>query len=150
MYGAHIRIEFHPTYADQFSRLVDDPDTLEVAGEVNGLVVALEEHGRLIEHTEVGHPIVIARYDIHTLRRTPPNDVCPYADAPPVIRIFYAWFTDMTTNEEFPVVFEMGDKSLSPTPNQWYPPIINRIETQTIPQWERMHPAHRARIRRTR
>lgn len=79
MYGAHIRIEFHPTYADQFSRLVDDPDTLEVAGEVNGLVVALEEHGRLIEHTE-----------------------------------------------------------------------INRIETQTIPQWERMHPAHRARIRRTR
>jgi hypothetical protein len=76
--------------------------------------------------------------------------VCPYADEPPVIRIFYAWFTDLTTNEEFPVVLEMGDKSLSPTPNQWYPPIINRIETQTIPQWERLHPAHRARIRRTR
>ena len=47
-------------------------------------------------------------------------------------------------------MFEMGDKSLSPTPNQWYPPIINRIEAQTIPNWERTHPTHRARIRRTR
>jgi len=117
---------------------------------VNGLVAALEEHGHLIEHTDISHPIVIARYDIHALRRTPPNEICPYAAEPPVIRIFYAWFTDTTNNEEFPVVFEMGDKSLSATPNQWYPPIINRIEAQTIPNWERTHPTHQARIRRTR
>ena len=61
-----------------------------------------------------------------------------------------AWFTDTTDHEEFPVVFEMGDKSFTATPNQWYPPIINRTEAQTIPNWERNHPTHRAWIRRTR
>lgn len=145
-----IRIEFHPTFADQFARLVNDIDTLEVAGEVNGLVSALETYGHVIEDTDISHPIVIARYDIHTLRRTPPNEICPYADHPPVIRIFYAWFADLADYTEFPVVFEMGDKSLSATPNQWYPLIVNRIEAQTIPNWEREHPTHRARIKRTR
>ncbi|MEI7991749.1 MAG: hypothetical protein WCH93_04880 [Actinomycetota bacterium] len=117
---------------------------------MNGLVAALEEHGHLIEHTDISHPILIARYDIHTLRRTPPNEICPYADEPPIIRIFYAWFTDTANNVEFPVVFEMGDKSLSPTPNEWYLPIIHRIEAQTIPNWKRTHSTHRARIKRTR
>ena len=144
-----IQIEYHATFTDQFERLVDDPDTFEVAGEVNGLVAALERHGRNIEHSDISHPIVIARYDLHTLRRTPPNEICPYADQPPVIRIFYAWFTD-TTGEEFPVVFEMGDKSTARNPNQWYPPIVNRLEAQTVPAWEHTHPGHTARIRRTR
>jgi hypothetical protein len=130
--------------------LVDDEETFEVAGEVSGLLIALETHGHLIEHSDISHPLVIARYDIHTLRRTPPNDVCPYADHPPVIRIFYAWFTDTTSGDELAVVFEMGDKSLSNTPNQWYGPIISRIEAQTIPAWEHHHPTHSARIRRTR
>ena len=62
-----IQIEYHATFTDQFERLVDDPDTFEVAGEVNGLVAALERHGRNIEHSDISHPIVIARYDLHTL-----------------------------------------------------------------------------------
>jgi hypothetical protein len=149
-YTDDIRIEFHPTFADQFQRLVNDEETLEIAGEVSGLLNALEAHGHLIEDSDVSHPIVIARYDIHTLRRTPPNEICPYADQPPVIRIFYAWFTDSTSSDEIAVVFEMGDKSLSNAPNQWYLPIINRLETQTIPAWEHHHPTQTARIRRTR
>jgi hypothetical protein len=116
---------------------------------VNGLIEALSRHGRHIEHSDISHPIVIARYDLHTLRRTPPNEICPYADLPPVIRIFYVWFTD-PTGDEFPVVFEMGDKSTARIPNQWYPPIVNRLEAQTIPAWEHSHPGHTARIRRTR
>lgn len=149
-YAHRIRIEFHPTFADQFARLIDDPDLLEIAGEINGLVTALEQHGRLIEDTDISHPVVISRFDTHALRRTPPNEICPFADEPPVLRIFYVWFIDTATNEEFPVVFEMGDKSLSPAPSQWYPPIITRIEAQALPSWERTHPTHRARIRRTR
>ena len=74
---------------------------------MNGLIEALSRHGRHIEHSDVSHPIVIARYDLHTLRRTPPNEICPYADMPPVIRIFYVWFTD-PSGDEFPVVFEIG------------------------------------------
>ena len=145
-----IRIDFHPTFADQFQRLVDDDETFDIAAEVNGLLAALEQHGHLIEHSDVSHPIVIARYDIHTLRRTPPNEIRPYADHPPVIRIFYAWFVDTATGEELAVVFEMGDKARSTIPNQWYGPIINRLEAQTIPTWEHRHPTHTARIRRTR
>jgi hypothetical protein len=53
-YRGAIRIEFHATITDQFERLV--------------------------EHSDVSHPIVIARYDLHTLRRTPPNEICPYVN----------------------------------------------------------------------
>jgi hypothetical protein len=143
-------IHFHPTFADQFERLVNDETTIEIGGEVSGLLLALESRGREIERSDISHPIIIARYDIHALRRTPPNEVCPYADKPPVIRIFYAWFVDSDSGVEFAVVFEMGDKSLSAVPNHWYAPIISRIETQSIPVWESRHPMHRARTRRTR
>jgi hypothetical protein len=143
-------VHFHPTFADQFARLADNDDTIEIAGEISGLLTALESRGHLIERSDISHPVNSARYDIHALRRTPPNEICPYAEGPPVIRIFYAWFTDLASGGEVAVLFEMGDKSLSTTPNQWYVPIINRIETSSIPTWERQHPSHRARIRRTR
>jgi hypothetical protein len=48
-------------------------------------VSALEQHGRLIEHTDISHPVVIARYDIHALRRTPPNEICPGNEPTPPI-----------------------------------------------------------------
>jgi len=151
-YDRRIDVEFHPTFAGQFEQLSNDDDLLEVAGEVMALIGALEQRGRQIEGTDVSHRIVIARTDLHTLRRTPPNEVCPYADIPPVIRIFYVWFTDITDRQrgEFPVVFSMGDKSQSPNPNAWYPGQVNEIETRLIPQWVRSNPTHAPRIWRTR
>jgi DNA-binding transcriptional regulator YiaG len=103
-----------------------------------------------VERSDISHPIAIARYDIHTLRRTPPNEVCPYADEPPVLRIFYAWFSDSESEEECVVVFEMGDKALSLVPNHWYAPIISRIEMQTTAQAKaRANPRGAAGGRRT-
>ncbi len=94
------------------------------------------------------HPIVISRLQTFALRRTPPTDYTPYADAPPVIRIAYVWFTDGATNEEVAVVMLMGDKA--DAGNNWYPSKVNLIETQLVPDWERAHTTHRVQVRRTR
>ena len=29
------RVEYHPVFAEQFTALCDDPDTMEIAGEIN-------------------------------------------------------------------------------------------------------------------
>lgn len=50
--GVVIRVHFHPTFADQFARTVADTELLEIAGEVNGLISALGQRGRLIRPIE--------------------------------------------------------------------------------------------------
>jgi hypothetical protein len=145
------RVEHHPSFAAQFEVLCGDEDQLEVAGDIAALLDALERHGRDIEGEAPGdpsHPIVISRLRTFPLRRTPPTDSTPYADAPPVIRIAYVWFLDEASRDEVAVVMLMGDKTA--LGNNWYPSKVNDIENRLVPDWERAHPTHHAQVRRTR
>lgn len=84
------RVEFHPYFSAQYEALCLDEDQIEVAGEVDALLDALERHGHEIEGEAPGdpsHPIVVSRLRTFALRRTPPTEYTPYADQPPVIRI---------------------------------------------------------------
>lgn len=136
----------------QLTQLIADEE-FELAGEIQALLDALAEHGHLIEGDSPGapsHPLVISRFQTFALRRTPTTRFTPYADRPPVIRIFYVWFDDRQSGHECAVVLEMGDKANAPNQHQWYPPIKERIELEHIPDWERRFPHHKAQIRRTR
>ena len=137
-------------FADQITALCENPKAMDTAGEVMALLGALEEHGRDLEGEatdDPSHPIVVSRYHMFALRRTPPTAYTPYADAPPVIRIPYVWFVD-GDGPEFAVVMLMGDKTR--LGSYWYPAQVKKIEDQLIPGWERSNPGHHARIRRTR
>jgi len=59
------------------------------------------------------------------------------------------WFVDQPTAAEIAVVMLMGDKTISG--NDWYPGAVNQIDNAgMVVDWERTHPDHKARIRRTR
>ena len=144
------RIEYHPVFADQITALCENPEAMDTAGEVTALLTALEEHGHDLEGEatdDPSHPIIISRYHMFALRRTPPTAYTPYADTPSVIRIPYVWFLD-ADDQELAVVMLMGDKST--LGNHWYPRWVNEIENRLIPGWETSNPGHHARIRRTR
>ena len=85
--------------------------------------------------------MVTARVRMFALRRTPPTEYTPYADAPPVLRIPYVWFFDGDSGEEVAVVMFIGDKSA--LGNAWYPSAIAKVEGQMIPTWTSAHPKHR-------
>lgn len=72
----------------------------------------------------------------------------PYPDAnsPPILRIPYVWVADLYARTEFPLVLLVGDKT--ELGSNWYPPVVTRIESNLIPDWERKHPQHRAKPRR--
>ena len=72
----------------------------------------------------------------------------PYADRPPVLRIPYVWFNDSEIGDEVAVVMLAGDKTA--LGNDWYPGVVNQIDNTMVPAWERTHPTHKARVRRTR
>ena len=59
---------------------------LDVYAEILALVDAIRRFGRELTDPE-SHPVVTSKFDMHALRRTPPNDTAPFADSPPVIRI---------------------------------------------------------------
>ncbi len=144
------RIDYHPVFADQLTVLCQNPDAMETAGEISALLTALEENGHDIEGEatdDPSHPIVISRYHMFALRRTPPTIFTPYAVEPPIIRVPYVWFLDVD-DQEFAVVMLMGDKTT--LGSQWYPARVNEIEGRLIPDWERSNPGDHARIRRTR
>jgi len=155
---ASVRVEHHPKFASQYiemAGLVSESDEqLELFGDVTALISALEEFGHGIEEDNhhpdaISHPIVTSRFQTFALRRTPPTTVTPYAYAPPVLRIPYVWFIDQSTGEELAVVMLMGDKTSSG--NDWYPSVVNQIDNASmITDWERTHPGHKAKVRRTR
>ncbi len=126
----------------------------DLFGDVTALLNALEEFGHGIEEDNhhpdaISHPIVTSRFHTFALRRTPPTTATPHADGPPVLRIPYVWFVDQVTGEEIAVVMLMGDKTISG--NDWYPGAVNQIDNASmVADWERTHPDHKARIRRTR
>lgn len=117
------------------------------------MVNALEEHGHGIEEDNhhpdaISHPIVTSRFHTFALRRTPPTKVTPYAERPPVLRIPYVWFNDTESGDEVAVVMLAGDKTA--LGNDWYPGVVNQIDNTMVGDWERTHPTHKARARRTR
>ena len=144
------RVEYHPVFAEQFEKLCQEPTTYEIAGEIAALLEALEKHGHDIEGDagdDPSHPVVTSRYQMFTLRRTPPTIYTPYATVQPVIRIPYVWFAAPQA-DELAVVMLMGDKTN--LGNNWYPAKVSHIESSLIPNWEKANPGHTAQIRRTR
>lgn len=137
-------------FTKQFEALCQNTEAMETAGEVTALLTALEEYGHDLEGEaadDPSHPIIISRYQMFALRRTPPTSYTPYADKPPIIRIPYVWFRD-SSNQELAVVMLMGDKKK--LANHWYPVRVNEIEDHLIPDWERSNPGHHAIVKRTR
>jgi hypothetical protein len=79
--------------------------------------------------TQSPTPIVTSRYDLHALRRTPPTDITPFADGPPVIRIIYA-YCRRSTGETVAVILFGGDKAT--LANRWYPPSLVEAERRLL------------------
>ena len=143
-------VELHPLFVQQFESMCQNPDSYDVAAEIAAPVDILNDKGHAIEGEDPGdpsHPIVISRFQMFALRRTPPTSATPYATGPPVLRIPYVWF-DAPNATEVAVVMMIGDKTA--LGNRWYPHTVTRIESQLIPSWEHNHPQHRAQLRRTR
>jgi hypothetical protein len=90
---------------------------IEVAGEIQALIDALERHGRALGDPEA-HPVAMSKQGLRALRRTPPTDVTPYADGPPVIRVLYG-FVDKGDGQLAAVLLLGGDKTKRQS--DWYP-----------------------------
>ena len=104
-----MEIVYHPAADRWLGAIGSDAELVEVFCELMALIGALERYGRSLEGEETS-PIVSSRYDMHELRRTPPSTTLPYADAPPVIRILYA-FCRRQTKDPLAVILLGGDKS---------------------------------------
>lgn len=140
-------VQYHPEFDQQFARLaLGDPDVFE---DVASLIIALETHGRQIEGTDhtadPSHPIVISRYDMWALRRTPATGFTPTAIGSPILRIPYVWMED-SSRSTYALVFFIGDKTDSG--NDWYPSAVNRIENDLLPKWETSHQLHHPKPKR--
>jgi hypothetical protein len=122
-----VEVRYHPLFERWLAELADTDE--EVFGEVMALLTALESHGRDLddESREESHPVVTSRYDMHTLRRTPPSEAAPYAVGPPVLRILYA-ICRTFGRAEVAVVLLGGDKTA--LGNNWYPVNLNEAEAR--------------------
>lgn len=139
-----MELVYHPLFEKWLAELADGDE--EIFGEVMALLDALETHGRELndEAREESHPVVTSRFDMHALRRTPPSEAAPYADAPPVLRILYAICTT-STGSEIAVVLVGGDKTT--LGNSWYPANLGEAEAR-LDQYCRQHPDPTAIIKR--
>lgn len=97
---------------------------IEVAGEIQALIDALERHGRALGDPE-SHPVGTSKQGLRALRRTPPTDVTPYAEDPPVIRVLYG-FVDKGGGQLAAVLLLGGDKTK--LQNDWYPKNVAEAE----------------------
>ncbi len=120
-----MRLRYHPLFERWLWALAEADE--ETFGEVMALLTALELHGRDLddERREESHPVVTSRFDMHALRRTPPSEAAPYADAPPVLRILYV-ICRTGSDEEAAIVLLGGDKTT--LGSQWYPPHVTEAE----------------------
>lgn len=120
-----MEVRYHPLFERWLTELAQANE--EIFGEVMALLTALEDHGRDLddERREESHPVVTSRYDMHALRRTPPSQSTPYADAPPVLRILYA-ICRTNAGDESAVVLLGGDKTT--LGNTWYPANLSEAE----------------------
>ena len=143
-----VDVYLHPLFAGWLRSLSgedndDGVDWWEVQAEIAALLMALETHGRDLGDPEC-HEVVSSRYDMHALRRTPPTTTTPYADAPPVLRLLFAFVAD-SKGGEAAVVLVGGDKTQ--LGNRWYPPHVLRAE-QRLEQWCRQRSEYRPIVRR--
>lgn len=99
-------------------------EDIGVAGEVQALIDALGRHGRDLGDPE-SHPVVTSTLGLRALRRTPPTNVTPHAERPPVIRILYG-FVRPATGEVRAVLLLGGDKTQ--LGNRWYPANLAEAE----------------------
>jgi len=90
---------------------------VEVAGEIQALIDELERHGKDLGDPEA-HPVVMSKQGLRALRRTPPTNVTPYADGPPVIRVLYG-FVDKGVGQLAAVLLLGSDKTKRQS--DWYP-----------------------------
>jgi hypothetical protein len=102
--------------------------SIEVAGEIQALIHALEKHGRALGDPE-SHPVSSSKLGLRALRRTPPTAVTPYAEGPPVIRVLYG-FIDRDSGRLAAVLLLGGDKTR--TQNHWYPLNVAEAESRLI------------------
>lgn len=130
-----MRVRYHPLFERWLAELAEADE--EIFGEVMALLTALELHERDLddELREESHQVVTSRFDMHALRRTPPSEAPPYADAPPVLRILYA-ICRTGSGEEEAVVLLGGDKTA--LGSQWYPPHVTEAEFR-LEQYCRQH-----------
>ena len=147
-----MQVFHHPRFAHQYEQLAvaadEDEVLMEVFGEVSALLRALEDFGHDIEGDEpedASHPVVSSRYELYTLRRTPPTRFTPYASGRPVIRIAYVWCEE-ADGSEAAVVMLMGDKA--DLGNIWYDGVVKQIEGSMIGEWEHRYPQRRIQLRR--
>lgn len=125
-----VYVLMHPNFQDWLEKLASIEGLQEVFGEVMALIAALEEYGRELGPPE-SHPVHGASYDLHALRRTPPTNATPYAQAPPVLRVLYGFVEDQDGNESA-VLAVGGDKTR--LGNAWYPANITQAQDR-IDQW---------------
>ncbi len=138
-------VKYHNLFFSRIENLAElaeeNSEMADWFGQIMALVNALAEYGHDLEGYEgdaPSHPIVTSRYQMFALRRTPPTRYTPLATKPPIIRIPYVWFTNTHTNQEFPYIMLIGDKTdLS---NDWYPGVVDLIETKLIKQIEDEQP----------
>lgn len=130
-----MEVRYHPLFERWLVELAEADE--EIFGEVMALLTALEDHGRDLddESREESHPIVTSRYDLHALRRTPPSEAAPYADAPPVLRIIYG-VCRADAGLESALILLGGDKTT--LGSGWYAPNLAQAE-QRLEQYCRQH-----------
>jgi len=131
-----VDVHLHPL----FSRWLDELEKhdFDVWAEVLALINAVQEFGRALGDPEC-HPVVVARYDLHALRRTPPSVTTPYAQAPPILRVLFGFVSD-DEHREVAVVAIGGDKTT--LGNAWYPANVTQAEAR-IDQWCQQNPTYR-------
>lgn len=118
-----VEIIYHPAFTDWLAALV--ATNVEVGGEVQALIDALEKFGVELGDPESGH-IAGSGLSLRALRRSPPSAAAPYAEGAPFIRVLYGFVVkgDSTVSA---VLLLGGDKTVSG--NAWY--------SRSIPEAER-------------
>lgn len=141
-------VHHHPYFMKQLEGLIDianaSDEARELLADISQLIEALENNGKGIEgheHGDPSHPIIASNFMTFALRRTPPTYFTPLANDPPVLRIPYVWFADIHTGKDLAVMMLIGDKTN--LGNEWYQPIVKRIETLLIPDWIKHNPHHK-------
>jgi len=121
-----VELEYHSEFLRWFEELVEED--IEVAGEVQALIDALGRYGRDLGDPE-SHPVVTSGLGLRALRRTPPTNVTPHAQQPPVIRILYG-FVRSATGDVRAVLLLGGDKT--ELGSRWYPANLAEAERRLM------------------
>ena len=116
---------YRPLFEQWYCQLLDEWE--EIAGEVMALLSALEEFGADLGGP-FSHPVKMSDCRLRALRRTPPTEVTPYAEDPPVLRILYGFAA--ASDGIRAVVLYGGDKT--ELGNQWYPAAVAEAERRFV------------------